>query len=87
MNAIKTFFLPRVSFHLKNGIVQKRPLNLVDMDIKGIGKGCLTLPQRTSVESLYLRYRRGGLNLMTIYVLADFSQILLGLRLLQSAHL
>ena len=57
------------------------------MDIKGIGKGCLTLPQRASEEPLYLRYRRGGLNLMTIYVLADFSQILLGLQVLQSAHL
>jgi hypothetical protein len=79
LDAIKTFILPRVSFHLKNGIVQKRKINLVDRDIKGIGKGCVTLPQRASVESLYLRYRMGGPNLMPIYVMADFSEILLGL--------
>jgi len=70
-----------------NGIVQKRPLNLVDRDIKGIGKGCLTLTEKASVEPLYLRYRRGGLNLMPIYVLADFRQIFHGLGLLQSACL
>jgi hypothetical protein len=59
----------------------------VDRDIKGLGRGCLTLPQRASVEPLYLRYQKGGLNLMPIYMLADFSQIFHGLGLLQSAHL
>jgi len=49
LDAIKTFILRRISFHLKNGILQKRLLNLADKDIKGIGKECLTLPQRASV--------------------------------------
>jgi hypothetical protein len=87
LDAIETFILARVSFHLKNCIIQKRPLNFVDNNIKDIGKGCLTIPQMASVETLYLRYRRGGLNLMPIYVLADFSGILLGLQMLQFAHL
>jgi len=46
LDAINTFILPRVSFHLKNGVVQKGPLNLIDRDIKRIGKRCLNLPQK-----------------------------------------
>ena len=33
LDAINTFILPRVSFHLKNGVVQKGPLNLIGRDI------------------------------------------------------
>ena len=71
LDAINTFILPRVSFHLKDDIVQKGPLNLMDRDIKCIGKTCLNLPQRASAEPLYLGYQRGGLNLLPIYVVAD----------------
>ena len=87
LDAINTYILPRVSFHLKNGVVQKGPLNLIDKDIKHIGKKCLNLPQRASVEPLYLGYKRGGLNLLPLSVVADISQIVHGLGLLQSAHL
>jgi len=87
LDAINTFFLPRVSFHLKNGVVQKGPLNLIDRDIKRIGKRCLNLPQRASAEPLYLSYQRGGLNLLPINAVADISQIVHGLGLLQSANL
>jgi len=87
LDAINTFILPRVSFQLKNGVAQKGPLNLIDRDIKRIGKTCLNLPQRTSAEPLYLSYQRGGLNLLPINVVADISQIVHGLGLLQSAHL
>jgi len=59
-----------VSFHLKNGVVQKGPLNL----ISNIGNKCLILPQRTSAEPLYLSYQRGGLNHLAINVMADISQ-------------
>ena len=87
LDAINTFILPRLSFHLKNGVVQKRPLNTLDRDIKRIGKKCLNLPQRASAEPLYLNYQRGGLNLLPMNVVADISQIVHGLGLLQSAHL
>jgi len=33
LDAINTFILPRV-FYLKNAVVQKGPLNLIDRDIK-----------------------------------------------------
>jgi hypothetical protein len=87
LDAINTFILPRVSFHLKNGVVQKWPLNVLDRDIKHIGKKCLNLPQRASAEPLYLSYQWGGLNLLPLNVVADISQIVHGLGLLQSAHL
>jgi hypothetical protein len=87
LDAVNTFILPRVSFHLKNGVVQKGPLNLIDRDIKRIGKKCLNLPQRASAEPLYPSYQRGCLNLLPINVVADISQIVHGLGLLQSAHL
>jgi len=86
LDAINTI-LPRVSFHLRNGTVQKRSLNLIDRDIKRIGKKCLYLPQRASAQPLYLSYQRGGLNLLPINVVADISQVVHGLGLLQSAHL
>ena len=60
---------------------------MLDRDIKHIGKKYLNLPQRASVESLYLSYQRGGLNLLPITIVADISQIAHGLALLQSAHL
>jgi hypothetical protein len=71
LDAINT---PCVSFHIKNGIVHKGPLNLIDRDIKRIGKKCLNLPQRTSAKPLYLSYQRGGLNLLPINLVADISQ-------------
>jgi hypothetical protein len=62
-------------------------MNLIDRGIKRIGKTCLNIPQRASAETAYLSYRRGGLNLLPINVVADTSQIVHGLGLLQSAHL
>ena len=41
---------PCISFHLKNGVVQKGPLNLIDRGIKRIRKKLLNVPQRTSAE-------------------------------------
>jgi hypothetical protein len=75
LDAINTFILPRVAFHLKNGVVQKGPLNFIDRNIKRIGKKCLNLPLRVSVEPLNLSYQSGGLNLLPTNVMADISQI------------
>lgn len=57
------------------------------MDIKCTGKGCLNLPQKASAETLYLSYKRGGLNFLPINVLANITQIVHRLGLLQSEHL
>jgi hypothetical protein len=79
--------LPRVALHLKNGVIRKGPLNFIDRNIKRIGKKYLNLPQRASVEPLNLSYQNEGLNLLPINVMTDISQIVHGLRVLQSAHL
>lgn len=63
-----------VSFHLKNGVLRKGPLSLIDRDIKRIRKKYLNLPQRSSAEPLYLSYQKGGLNLLPINVVADINQ-------------
>jgi hypothetical protein len=86
LDAINIFILARVAFHLKSGAVQKGPLNFIDRDIKRIGKKCLNLPQRAGVKPLNLSYQSGGLNHLPINVMADLSQIVNGLRVLQSAH-
>jgi len=45
LDAINTFILPRVSFHLKNCVVQKGPLNLIDRDIKRMVRDVSTYPK------------------------------------------
>jgi len=45
LDAINTFILTRVSFHLKNGVVQKGPLNLIDRDIKSMVRDVSTYPK------------------------------------------
>jgi hypothetical protein len=55
--------------------------------MKPIGKKCLNLPQRASVDPLYITYQRGGLNLLPVNVVGDVSQIVHGLGMLQSANL
>jgi len=52
------------------------------LKVKRIGKKCLNLPQRASVDLLYLSYQRGGLNLLPMNIVADISQIVHGLGLL-----
>jgi len=81
LDAINTN-LPRVAFHLKNGVIRKGQLNFIDRNIKRIGKKYLNLPQRASVEPLNLSYQNKGLNLLPINVMADISQIVQGLRVL-----
>jgi hypothetical protein len=53
-DAINTSVLPCLSFHLKNGIVQKRSLNDFDKRLKAAGKRWLNFPQRAGPEPLYM---------------------------------
>jgi hypothetical protein len=87
LDAINTFVVPCISFHLRNGVVQKGRLDILDKRIKSIGKKCLNLPQRASVEPLYISYQMGGLNLLPLNLLADVSQLAHGLSLLRSPDL
>lgn len=79
---VNTFILSHLSFHLCAGVVPKKPLSALDKVIKVVGKRWLNLPQRTSVEPLYLPYKAGRMNLMPTNLLADIAQVVHGLRLL-----
>jgi hypothetical protein len=83
-DAINTFVLPCITFHLRNGVVQKKSLDDFDKKLKAAGKRWLNLPQRAGAEPLYLSYRMGGVNLLPLNLLADVSQLVHGIRLLQS---
>ncbi|PNF27487.1 hypothetical protein B7P43_G04282 [Cryptotermes secundus] len=84
-DAMNTFILPCLSFHLKNGVVRKKSLNDFDKSLKAAGKRWLNLPQRAGAEPLYLGYRMGGVNLLPMALLADVHQLVHGVRLLQSS--
>ncbi|XP_048519012.1 uncharacterized protein LOC125503125 [Dendroctonus ponderosae] len=84
-DAINTFVLPCLSFHLKNGVVPKTELSKLDRELKIAAKKWLNLPQRASVEPLYMSYKMGGVNLMPMNQMADISQITHAARLLDSA--
>jgi hypothetical protein len=83
-DAINTFVLPCISFHFRNGVVQKKPLTDFDKNLKAAGKRWLNLPRRAGAEQLYMSYQMGGLNLLPMNLLADVSQLVHGVRLLQS---
>uniref|UniRef100_A0A914Z9B1 Reverse transcriptase domain-containing protein n=1 Tax=Panagrolaimus superbus TaxID=310955 RepID=A0A914Z9B1_9BILA len=83
-DAINTFVVSQLSFHLKGGMVPKKPLNDLDKLIKRLGKKWLSLPQQASPEILYLPYQRGGMNLLPTSLLADVSQVAHAYRLLTS---
>jgi hypothetical protein len=86
-DAINTLVLPCISFHLRNGLVQQKSLDDFDKRLKAAGKRWLNLPQRAGAEPLYLSYRMGGVNLLPMNLLADVSQLVHGIRLLQSTSL
>jgi hypothetical protein len=84
-DAINTFVLPCISFHLRKAVVQKKSLNDFDKKLKAAEKRWLNLSQRAGPKPLYLSYRMGGVNLLPMSLLADVSQLVQGTRLLQSA--
>ena len=84
IDAVSTFILPCISFHLKNAAVAKKRLTAFDNKIKAAAKRWLNLPQRVGTEILYMSHQTGGMNLMPINTLADASQLVHGLRLLKS---
>uniref|UniRef100_A0A183CIN3 Reverse transcriptase domain-containing protein n=1 Tax=Globodera pallida TaxID=36090 RepID=A0A183CIN3_GLOPA len=86
-DAVNTFVLPCIGFHLKNGVVQKTPLNALDKKIRDFGKKWLNLPQRASVEPLYTSHAMGGMGLTPLNLLADISQLVHAYRLITSRDL
>ncbi|XP_026465938.1 uncharacterized protein LOC113369394 [Ctenocephalides felis] len=84
IDAVNTFIVPQVEFHLKNGNVAKKILHRFDKQVKRSVKKWAHLPQRASAEVLYLSYKEGGFNILPAAVLADIGQVVHAHRLLTS---
>jgi hypothetical protein len=67
---------------MKDSVARKTHSVSSTKRIRNIGKQWLKLSQRAGVESLYLSYQTGRMNLLLIGLLADVGQIAHGLRLL-----
>ena len=73
VDALQTFILSQLPFHLQHGHVPKGPLVVFDKLVKRRVKSWLSLPQRASVEPLYMSPAHGGLGLLPTSLLADIS--------------
>lgn len=83
-DALRTFIVPQISFHLLHGHVPKGPLNEFDRLVKRLGKKWLGVPRRASNEILYLDFNQGGQGLIPLSTLADISTIAHATSLLHS---
>ncbi|XP_026477743.1 uncharacterized protein LOC113383708 [Ctenocephalides felis] len=83
-DAVNTFIVPQIEFHLRNGSVAKKALNSYDKKVKKCAKKWANLPQRASAEILYIPYKEGGFNMLPTSVLADIAQIVHATRIMTS---
>ncbi|XP_026476640.1 uncharacterized protein T26G10.4-like [Ctenocephalides felis] len=84
VDALNTFIMPQLQFHLRNGKTTKKLLWIYDREVKTYAKKWANLPKRASAEILYLAYKEGGFNLLPTSFLADIGQVVHAHRLLTS---
>ncbi|CAJ0584946.1 unnamed protein product, partial [Mesorhabditis spiculigera] len=87
-DAVNTFILPCIAFHLKNGHVEKKKhLIPFDKKLKKFAKSWMSLPSQASPEVVYLPHNMGGLGLIQTKTLADVMQLVHAVQLLESTDL
>ena len=74
-DAVRTFLIPQLVFHLTNATVPKKPLVAFDKELCRCAKRWLHLPQRASTEPLYIPNSHGGLGLVKLQHLADACEV------------
>ncbi|CAI4225325.1 unnamed protein product [Auanema sp. JU1783] len=74
-DAVRTFLLPCLDFHLTNGQVRKEGLSEFDRKLQQYGKKWLHLPQRASPEVLYIPTSHGGLGFSKLNDLSNTCKI------------
>ncbi|XP_067128213.1 uncharacterized protein T26G10.4-like [Centruroides vittatus] len=84
LDAVNTFILPKLTFHLTLGTTAKKKMDSIDRTLKKFAKRWLNLPQRASSEVLYLTYNQGGANFLPLNTFADLAQVSHALHLFQS---
>ncbi|XP_067143302.1 uncharacterized protein [Centruroides vittatus] len=75
INALKTFVLSRLPFHLTLGSTLKRTLDKIDITTKKLVKKWLGLPQRASPEVAFLPPSQGGAGVMPTTIVGDIAQV------------
>ncbi|GMT17450.1 hypothetical protein PFISCL1PPCAC_8747, partial [Pristionchus fissidentatus] len=83
-DALRSFIMPQVSFHLLHGMVPKKPLVALDKMVKRVSKKWLGVPRRASNEILYMDTSKGGQSLLPLSILADISTVSHAVSLLHS---
>uniref|UniRef100_A0A7E4VRK1 Reverse transcriptase domain-containing protein n=1 Tax=Panagrellus redivivus TaxID=6233 RepID=A0A7E4VRK1_PANRE len=84
VNAVNTFVVPQLSFHLRGGMMARKVLHKLDQKIKKCAKRWMNLPQRASCEPLYLSNQQGGVNMIPTKQLADICDVAHAVHLLGS---
>ncbi|XP_067132582.1 uncharacterized protein [Centruroides vittatus] len=84
IDAVNTFLIPRLIFHLTLGTTPKKAMDKLDKSIKTKVKRWLNLPNRASNEVLYMANSQGGANLLPCSTLADVAQVCHAVRIFNS---
>ena len=71
LDAVRTFLTPRLDFIMQGGAVEKEYLTVVDKKIKKAAKNWMSLPQRASVEMVFVPPSQGGAGLLPLAVQYD----------------
>ncbi|XP_067124880.1 uncharacterized protein T26G10.4-like [Centruroides vittatus] len=75
IDALNTFVLSRLPFHLTLGSTLKRTLDRVDKTTKKLVKKWMGHPQRASPEVAFLPYAQGGAGVMPTSAVSDIAQV------------
>ena len=81
---LNTFILPKLSFYMQVGEMQKGPLKDLDADIRRCAKVWLSVPKHASNEILYLPLSKGGFGITQCTRQADIGKVSQGYRILTS---
>ena len=84
IDATSTFIKPKIDFALRTGVIEKKHLTETDKLTKRCAKSWMNLPQRASLELLYLQSKQGGADLLPLADMVDISTIAQGYKMLSA---
>ena len=76
LESVVVFLIPKLSFLIKSGFVEKGPLDELDNKIMDLAKKwTANRPNASTEDYYYFPYRQGGLSLFPIKILADIATV------------
>jgi hypothetical protein len=82
IDAVVTFFVPRLDFILRGADVKVKPLKTLDKQMKNYVKNWMNLPQRASAEVVFIASPLGGAGILPFCDMRNVCAITHGYRLL-----